>query len=128
MFCAFVSIVADCLKYILSKYVTLLLLVVQTKLIASAEDANTALRHILQRKWVAVGCEGQDVSKDGRLCLLQVQHSSGFWTICCNVPVLRMASGSVCIPKLAQGPLWSSDSATNQPCQLLHPVSHTCVI
>ncbi|DBA86264.1 TPA: hypothetical protein ACH3X1_005764 [Trebouxia sp. C0004] len=44
----------------------------QTKLIAGVEDAKAALRHILQCKWIAVGCEGQDVSKEGRLCLLQV--------------------------------------------------------
>ncbi|KAL0036742.1 hypothetical protein WJX79_008168 [Trebouxia sp. C0005] len=44
----------------------------QVKLIAGIEDAKAALRHILQCKWIAVGCEGQDVSKEGRLCLLQV--------------------------------------------------------
>ena len=120
---------ARCLKYTLSKYVTLLLPVLQTKLIATAEDAHTALRHILQRKWVAVGCEGQDVSKEGRLCLLQVQHSSLFRSICCSVLVLIcIASGTMCITELAQGLLWSSNSATNQPCQLLHPTSHASVV
>ena len=30
---------------------------------------------MLQCKWVAIGCEGQGVSKEGRLCLLQVKHT-----------------------------------------------------
>ncbi len=57
---------------------TQVLSLLQTKLIAGIEDAKAALRYILQCKWIAVGCEGQDVSKEGRLCLLQVQHSSVF--------------------------------------------------
>ncbi len=59
-----------------SVMLTQTLSLLQTKLIAGIEDAKAALRHILQCKWIAVGCEGQDVSKEGRLCLLQVQHSS----------------------------------------------------
>ncbi len=61
-----------------SVMLTQVLSLLQTKLIAGIEDAKAALRHILRCKWIAVGCEGQDVSKEGRLCLLQVQHSYVF--------------------------------------------------